>query len=58
MPPFTSSLKLKVFVVFIVGYCFENDVVAENRCALVRAQQAASSRLGWCVLVRAKAGCA
>jgi hypothetical protein len=40
MPPFTSSLKLKVFVVFIVGYCFENDVVAENRCALVRAQQA------------------
>jgi hypothetical protein len=45
MPPFTNSLKLKVFVIFIVGYCLENNVVAGNWCALVRAQQAVDSRL-------------
>ncbi|KAK2445801.1 hypothetical protein QL285_016691 [Trifolium repens] len=28
----------------IVGYCLENDAIAGNWCALVRAQQAASSR--------------
>ncbi|KAK2446321.1 hypothetical protein QL285_017147 [Trifolium repens] len=32
----------------IVGYCLENNVVAGSWCALVRAQQAASSRCRAC----------
>ena len=43
----------KIVDMGFVGYCLENDAVAGSWCAMVRAQQAAGSRLGWCALVRA-----
>jgi hypothetical protein len=39
-----------------VGYCLENDAVAENWCVLVKVQQAAGSRFGWRALVTAWPG--